>query len=52
MLAAAVLVCVVAVSACTRPHPYESLTDQAEPLRTQFNRDAGHPRVVMLVAPT
>lgn len=34
----------------TRPH--ESLAAGAEPLRSQFNQDAGHVRIVVLAAPT
>lgn len=32
--------------------PYEVLDDHAQALRDQFNKDVGHVRVVMLVAPT
>jgi hypothetical protein len=39
-------------SACVRTQPYANLSDTAEPLRAQFNQDAGHVRVMMLVAPT
>jgi hypothetical protein len=41
-----------AAGACVRTRPYATLTENADPLRTQFNNDAGHPRIVMLVAPT
>jgi len=39
-------------AACISTRPYATLTDTAEPLRTQFNDDVGHVRIVMLVAPT
>jgi hypothetical protein len=45
------LIAVVLLSACG-PQRYEKLTETAEPLRARFNADAGHVRVVMLVAPT
>lgn len=32
--------------------PHEALTAGAEPLRSHFNRDAGHTRIVLLAAPT
>jgi hypothetical protein len=40
------------ISACAPTRPYATLSADAEPLRAQFNRDAGHIRIVMLVAPT
>ena len=40
------------LSAACGTQRYEKLTDTAEPLRTRFNADAGHVRVMMLVAPT
>jgi hypothetical protein len=40
------------VSAACGAQRYEKLADSAEPLRTRFNADAGHVRVMMLVAPT
>jgi hypothetical protein len=39
-------------AACARTQPYAALDDAAEPLRARFNADAGHVRVMMLVAPT
>ena len=39
-------------AACIQTRPYSVLTETAEPLRTAFNNDAGHVRVMMLVAPT
>jgi hypothetical protein len=42
----------VAAASCVRTRPYAKLTDDSEPIRTQFNADIGHPRIVMLVAPT
>jgi hypothetical protein len=42
---------VALVSGCG-PRPYTTLSEFAEPLRSQFNRDAGRVRIVMLVAPT
>jgi hypothetical protein len=47
--------CVLAalvLGACVQTRPYSSLSTSAEPLRTQFNADAGRVRIVMLVAPT
>ena len=37
---------------CGTTKPYASLSQSAEPLRTQFNKDAGRVRILMLVAPT
>jgi hypothetical protein len=37
-------------SAPTRPHV--SLSAGAEPLRTEFNQDAGRVRILMIAAPT
>jgi hypothetical protein len=51
-LAPIVATLLLLASAACGPPPYQSLTDAAEPLRSIFNRDAGHVRVVMLVAPT
>jgi hypothetical protein len=47
VLAIAALAC-----ACVSTRPYATLSDRAEPLRTQFNSDAGRARVIILVAPT
>jgi len=46
------LVAALLVSAACGTSRYEKLTDTAEPLRARFNADAGHVRIVMLVAPT
>lgn len=48
------LVCGMAlVAGCRGPsQPYTSLGAHAFPLRGQFNRDAGHTRIVLLPAPT
>lgn len=45
---------VAALTACksSPPRPHSSLTQGAEPLRSQFNRDAGKVRVVIVAAPT
>lgn len=51
-LAPIVATLLLLASAACGPRPYQSLDDSAEPLRSIFNRDAGHVRVVMLVAPT
>jgi hypothetical protein len=42
------------VAACSsvQPLPHQSLTAGAEPLRSQFNRDAGRTRILMIAAPT
>ncbi|HEY7499897.1 MAG TPA: hypothetical protein VH740_15365 [Vicinamibacterales bacterium] len=50
--ACALVFMLCAAGACVRTRPYATLTENADPLRTQFNNDAGHPRIVMLVAPT
>jgi hypothetical protein len=39
-------------AACARTQPYATLTGTADPIRARFNADAGHVRIVMLVAPT
>lgn len=44
----------LAVAACG-PAPdvsHDPLTAGAEPLRSRFNRDIGHTRIVLLAAPT
>jgi hypothetical protein len=51
-LAPIAAVILLLASAACGPRPYQSLNDTAEPLRSIFNRYAGHVRVVMLVAPT
>jgi len=48
----ATLLAALAFAAACGPRPYTSLAETAEPLRSQFNRDAGRVRIVMLVAPT
>jgi hypothetical protein len=40
------------LSACVPTRPYATLSAAAEPLRSQFNKDVGQPRIMMLVAPT
>jgi hypothetical protein len=53
-LALSALVAATLIVACsTAPaRPHASLTPDVEPLRTEFNRDAGHVRIVMIAAPT
>jgi len=48
----AALLFALALAVACGPRPYSSLSESAEPLRSQFNRDAGRVRIVMLVAPT
>jgi hypothetical protein len=53
MVKRAVILLVLALAACRGPvQPYEALTPQVANLRTQFNRDAGMVRIVILPAPT
>ncbi len=41
------------LAACRGPQrPYAVIGTSAEPLRAEFNRAAGHPRIVILAAPT
>jgi hypothetical protein len=40
------------LSAACGTYPYDKLAENGEPLRARFNADAGHVRLVMLVAPT
>ena len=40
------------LSAACGTYRYEKLAGNGDPLRARFNADAGHVRVVMLVAPT
>lgn len=42
------------IAACSQApaRPHDSLTADAEPLRSAFNRDAGTVRIVMIAAPT
>jgi hypothetical protein len=47
-----VLVLTVAGCAGAPPASHSVLQAGAEPLRSQFNRDAGHVRIVILAAPT
>jgi hypothetical protein len=54
-LLGAVVVASLAAAGCTggpAPSPHAVLTASGDPLRAQFNRDAGHVRVVILAAPT
>jgi hypothetical protein len=46
------VVAALLLSAACGTRPYEKLADNAEPFKSRFNADAGHVRVVMLVAPT
>lgn len=40
-------------AACAGPAAtHETLTAGAEPLRSHFNRDVGHTRIVLIAAPT
>lgn len=51
----AILLVVLAAAGCrtgVAPAAHASLRIGAEPLRAQFNGDAGHTRVVVLAAPT
>jgi hypothetical protein len=48
----AIALALLAAAACVRTQPFGKLTDDGEPFRARFNADAGHVRVVMLVAPT
>jgi hypothetical protein len=52
--ASVLLLLALAAASCTSvpAAPYSVLQPGVEPLRTAFNRDAGHVRVVVLVAPT
>ena len=50
-----VLLAALALGGCHRgpdPAPHAVLTATGDPLRAQFNRDAGHVRIVILAAPT
>ncbi|HET7218722.1 MAG TPA: hypothetical protein VFJ02_11780 [Vicinamibacterales bacterium] len=47
-----VALAICAAGACIKTQPYAKLAENAEPLRTRFNQDVGHVRVMMLVAPT
>lgn len=48
------LISATLIVACSKapPRPHASLTADAEPLRTEFNRDAGHVRILMIAGPT
>jgi hypothetical protein len=49
----AVVLLVVGLLSCRGPQQiYTSLGRGAEPLKAQFNRDAGRTRIVLLPAPT
>ena len=54
LTATAVCVAAAVVAACSQApaRPHDSLTKDAEPLRSVFNRDAGNVRIVMIAAPT
>jgi hypothetical protein len=50
-----VVVAAIAIGACAGgppPAPHAALTASGDPLRAQFNRDAGFVRIVILAAPT
>ena len=49
---AAALAAVLACDSARPAQPHDVLGASAEPLRAQFNRDVGHVRVLMVVAPT
>jgi hypothetical protein len=53
-LLTAVFFLIASVTACITPppRPHVSLTAGAEPLRSQFNRDVGKVRLVIVAAPT
>ena len=54
-LRAILAIALVAVAtACARPEPrpHESLSEDLQALRTQFNRDVDRTRILMIVAPT
>jgi hypothetical protein len=52
-LPSSVFLLLVSLLACHGPaRPHVALTAHADPLRADFNRDAGHVRIVTLVAPT
>ena len=51
-LSVALLCAVAACTDHTKIRPHTALGPFAEPLRTQFNRDVGHVRVLMIIAPT
>jgi hypothetical protein len=49
----AVISATLIIACSTAPaRPHASLSADVEPLRAQFNRDAGHVRIVMIAAPT
>ena len=50
----ALLALMIAAPSCSRGavRPHAPLTSGAEPLRSDFNRDAGRVRIVMVPAPT
>jgi hypothetical protein len=48
------LISATLIVACSNApaRPHASLTADVEPLRTEFNRDAGHVRILMIAGPT
>ena len=46
------IVAALLLGAACATYPYDKLADNAEPLKSRFNADVGHVRIVMLVAPT
>jgi hypothetical protein len=53
-IAATLLLAIVLAGGCS-PAPsttHDALTAGAEPLRSRFNRDVGHTRILLLAAPT
>lgn len=54
-IAAGLLVLLFAIGGCrsaSAPAAHASLQPGVEPLRSQFNGDTGHTRIVVLAAPT
>jgi hypothetical protein len=52
-LPSSVFLLVLALAACGGPpREHLGLSANVEPLRSHFNRDAGHVRIVTLIAPT
>jgi hypothetical protein len=51
-LSVATLFAALTLATACGPRPYASLSESAEPLRSQFNQDVGRVRIMMLVAPT
>jgi hypothetical protein len=47
-----VLLCTLAAACASPAASHDALSAGAEPLRSHFNRDVGHTRIVLLAAPT